>query len=209
MSQTQKTQTDDEDRSVEDRLEEVEEEVEERVEEVEREVEQRIEDVENRVEEATERVEEATEDARENLEDAVDDALETVDDNVVEVGSQVLDTSARADVYVALRSLGGGDAEDVAEQTGLYPEKAEKVLEALEEDGVVEESAGEYTAVAPTELVRVVSDRITETVNDLVEEGRETIDENRQRLRDSRWSPLRLVNGEGEDGDATEIPIEG
>lgn len=209
MSQTQTTQNDDEDSTVEDRLEDVEEEVEDRLEDVEREVEQRIEDVEERVEEATERVEEATEDARENLEDAVEDALETVDDNVVDVGSQVLDTTARADVYVALRSIDGGDAEAVAEQTGLYPDKVEEVLEALEDDGVVEESAGEYTAVAPTELVRVVSDRITETVNDLVEEGRETLDENRQRLRDSRFSPLRLVNGEGEDGEATEIPIEG
>lgn len=219
MSQTQTTQ-DDEDSTAEDRLEEVEEEVEARIEDVESEVEDRIEEVEERVEEATERVEErvedaterveeATEDARENIEEALDDALATVDDNVVEVGSQVLDTTARADVYVALRSLDGGDAEEVAQQTGLYPDKVEDVLEALEDDGVVEESAGEYTAVAPTELVRVVSDIVTETVNDIVENGRDTIDDNRERLRDSRWSPFRLVDRDGEEADATEIPIEG
>ncbi len=213
MSQTQTAETDEPKNQIEDRLEDVEQEVEDRLEDVEEEVEQRIEEVE-------ERVEEATEDARENLEERVEDAIETVDDNVVDVGSQVLDTTARADVYVALRSLDGGDAEDVAEATGLYPEKVEEVLNALEDEGVVEENAGDYTAVAPTELVRVVGDRITETVNDLVENGRETldetretlddtIDENRQRIRDSRWSPFRLVDGEDEEAEATEIPIEG
>ncbi len=207
MSQTQTTADETEPEAVneiENRLDEVEQEVEERIEDVEQEVEERIEEVEERVEEAQERVEEATEDVRENLEEAVEDTLETVNDNVVDVGSQVLDTQARADVYVALRSLDGGDAEAVAEQTGLYPDKVEEVLDALEDDGVVEEADGEYEAVAPTDLVRVVSDRLTDTFNDFVESGQDAIDENRQRIRDS----LRLGNGDAEEGEATEIPIE-
>jgi DNA-binding transcriptional ArsR family regulator len=184
----------------------VEERIEETVEEVEETVENGREKVEETVEEQRERVEETVEDVEETVEETVDEGLEAVDDAVVEVVSAVLDTSARAEVYVALRKLGEADAEEVAEETGLYPDKVDAVLDGLEEDGVVEtETVGEdtvYAAVSPTELVVDVPGRVVDRVRGFVEG-----DDDGKRVLDTRFSPYRLVI-EPKEEEGEEIPVE-
>jgi|GEM_PF-1593614 DNA-binding transcriptional ArsR family regulator len=184
----------------------VEDRIEETVEEVEGTVEDGRERVEETVEEQRERVEETVEDVEETVEETVDEGLETVDDAVVDVVSAVLDTSARADVYVALRKLGEADADEVAEETGLYPDKVDAVLGELEDDGVVEtETVGEdtvYTAVSPTELVVDVPSRVVDRVRGFVEG-----DDDGKRVLDTRFSPYRLVI-EPKEEEGEEIPVE-
>jgi len=206
MSETETTEETeevegDEDGGVEERIEETVEEVEETVEET-------VEEVEDTVEEQRERVEETVEEGRERVEDRLEEGLEAVDDAVVEVVSAVLDTGARADVYVALRKLGEADADEVAEETGLYPDKVESVLEGLEEDEVVEKSTvGDdelYTAVSPTELVVNVPGRLVDRVRGFVESEE---DDDGRRVLDSRFSPYRLVI-EPKEEEGEEIPVE-
>ena len=185
----------------------VEERIEETVEEVEDTVENGREKVEETVEEQRERVEDTVEDVEETVEETLDDGLEAVDDAVVDVVSAVLDTSARAEVYVALRKLGEADSEEVVEETGLYPDKVDAVLEDLEDDGVVEtETVGEdvvYTAVSPTQLVVDTPGRVLDRVRDLVEseEG------DGKRVIDTRFSPYRLII-EPKEEEGEEIPVE-
>jgi len=184
----------------------VEERIEETVDDVEETVEEQREKVEEVVEEQRERVEETVDDVEETVEDTLDEGLEAVDDAVVDVVSAVLDTSARADVYVALRKLGEADADEVAEETGLYPDKVDAVLDDLEEDGVVEtETVGEdtvYTAVSPTQLVLDTPGRLVDRVRGIVEG-----DEDGTRVLDTRFSPYRLVIEPKED-EGEEIPVE-
>jgi len=197
------------DESVEDRIEEtveeVEESVEETVEEVEETVEEQREKVEETIEEQRETVEEAVEDVSEEVESRLDEGLEAVDGAVVEVLSAVLDTGARADVYVGLRKLGEADGDEVAEETGLYPDKVAAVLDDLEEDGVVEtDTVGDdtvYTAVSPTELVVDTPSRLADRVRGLVES-----EDDGRRVLDSRFSPFRLIIEPKEEGE--EIPVE-
>lgn len=108
-------------------------------------------------------VEETVEEQRERVEERAEEALGTVDENIDRLLSEVLDTRGRVAVYVSLRNNGGGTAEDVAEASGLYPDKVESVLEDLEGDDIVEEDEdGVYTAISPTELVRRVPEDIGE-----------------------------------------------
>ena len=205
MSETETTEETEEVEAVgED--EGVEERIEETVEEVEETVENGREKVEETVEEQRERVEETVEDVEETVEETVDEGLETVDDAVVDVVSAVLDTSARAEVYVALRKLGEADSDEVVEETGLYPDKVDSVLDDLEEDGVVEtQTVGEdvvYTAVSPTELVVDTPGRVLDRVRGFVEG-----DDDGKRVLDTRFSPYRLVI-EPKEEEGEEIPVE-
>jgi DNA-binding transcriptional ArsR family regulator len=173
------------------------------------------EEEESRIEETVEEVEDTVEDQRERVEETVEDGLDVVNDGVVDVVSAVLDTSARADVYVALRKLGEADAEEVAEETGLYPKKVEETLDDLEEDEVVEtEVVGEgvvYTAVSPTEVVSKIPGRVLDRVRGVVESNGEEGEgeEDDRRVLSAGWSPYRLViepNEEEEEGE--EIPVQ-
>jgi sugar-specific transcriptional regulator TrmB len=188
--------------------ESVDESIEDTVEEVENTVEETVEDVEETVENTVEDVEEAVEDTVEEVEERVEEGLDVVDDAVVDVVSAVLDTGARADVYVALRKLGEADADEVAEETGLYPDKVEAVIDDLEEEGVVEAATvGEdevYTAVSPTQLVFDAPGRLVDRVRGLVESE----DGDERRVLDSRWSPYRLVIEPKEEEEGEEIPVE-
>jgi len=108
-------------------------------------------------------VEETVEEQRERVEERAEEALDTVDENIDRLLSEVLDTRGRVAVYVSLRNNDGGTAEDIAEASGLYPDKVESVLEDLGEDDIVEEhEEGVYTAISPTELVRRVPEDIGE-----------------------------------------------
>jgi len=123
-------------------------------------------------------VEETMEEQRERVEERAGEALDTVDENIDRLLSELLDTRARVAVYVSLRNNDGGTAEDVAEASGLYPDKVERVLEDLKDDGIVneeEEEEGFYTAISPTELVRRVPDSVGEWLESTLE--RSTDDE--------------------------------
>jgi len=171
------------------------------------------EEEESRIEETVEEVEDTVEDQRERVEETVEEGLDVVNDGVVDVVSAVLDTSARADVYVALRKLGEADAEEVAEETGLYPKKVEETLDDLEEDEIVEtEVVGEevvYTAVSPTKVVSKIPGRVVDRFRGIVESNSEEGEEDDRRVLSAGWSPYRLViepNEEEEEGE--EIPVQ-
>ena len=125
----------------------------------------------------SEGVEERVEEQREKVEERAEEVLDSVDDNVDRLLSEVLDTRARVAVYVGLREQGGATADELAEVTGLYPDKVEGVLDDLEDDGIVEVEAGEYTAISPTELVRRVPERVGEWLEDVLPRGGDEDDE--------------------------------
>ncbi|MDZ7687823.1 MAG: helix-turn-helix domain-containing protein [Halobacteriales archaeon] len=169
------------------------------------------ESVESRVEETVEEVEGTVEEGRERVEETVEEGLDAVNDGVVDVISAVLDTGARADVYVALRKLGEADTDEIAEETGLYPKKVEEVLEGLEDDEVVEKNfVGEdevYEAASPTEVITNIPGRLVDRVRGLVESNGDT-EEGERRVLSTSWSPYRIViepNEEDEEGE--EIPV--
>lgn len=199
MADTESDTTDDETEStgVEDTIEEQRE----RVEEV-------AEDAREAVEEQRERVEEATEDARETIEEQIDDGLDAVNENLIDVLSNVLETRTRTDVYIALRGLGEASADEIAEETGLYPEKVEEVLEGLAEDEIVEtdEVGGEtfYTAIAPTEFVATLPRRLGDRVSEFFDVD---ADDDR-RVLSAEWVPFRVIVEPTETEDETEIAVE-
>lgn len=119
----------------------------------------------------SEGVEERVEEQRERVEERAEEVLESVDDNVDRLLSEILDTRARVAVYVGLREEGGGTPDEVAEVTGLYPDKVEGVLSDLEDDEIVESDGDEYEAISPTELVRRVPDRVGEWLDDVLSRG--------------------------------------
>jgi len=178
------------------------------------EVEDVEESIEETVEERREKVEETVEEQRERVEETVEEGLDAVNDGVVDVVSAVLDTRARADVYVALRKLGEADAEEIAEETGLYPKKVDEILEGLEDDEVVETTVvGEdvvYEAVSPTDLVAAFPGRVVDRVRGIVESNGDVEGEgDDRRVLSTSWSPYRLViepNEEEEEGE--EIPVQ-
>jgi len=200
--------------------ESVEEEIEDTVEDVEETVEETVEEVEETVEETLDEVEETVEEQRERVEETLDEGLEAVNDGVVEVVSAVLDTGARADVYVALRKLGEADVDEIAEETGLYPEKVSDTLEGLVEDEVVETvEVGDdeaYTAIAPTNLVTNLPKRLADRVRGFVESVEEEVEEGVQgdddgrRVLSANWAPYRVIIEPNEDeSEETEIPVQG
>lgn len=117
------------------------------------------------IDESSGRVEQATEE----VEERVDEVLDSLNTNIDDLLAEVLETRSRAAVYVGLRKAGDASAEDVAEQTGLYPDKVENTLEELEDEGIVDETPSGYEAISPTELVRKVPERIGETIERLLQ----------------------------------------
>jgi len=143
-------------------------------------VEETVEEVEESFEETVEEAEESAEDIGERVEERTDEVLESVDDNVDRLLSEILDTRARVAAYVGLRKKGTATPEEVAEETGLYPDKVERVLEDLEEDEIAEKAVGdgdEYRAVSPTELVRRVPESVGGWLSDLITPGSEKEEE--------------------------------
>lgn len=170
--------------------------------------------IEETVEEQREKVEDTVEEQRERVEETVEDGLDAVNDGVVDIVSAVLDTRARADVYVALRKLGEADSKEIAEETGLYPKKVEEVLDSLTDDEVVETRyVGEdkvYEAVSPTDLVAAFPGRLVDRVRGIVESNGDVEgEEDDRRVLSTSWSPYRIViepNEEEEEGE--EIPVQ-
>lgn len=166
--------------------------------------------VEATIEEQRERVEEATEEARETIEERVEDGLDAVNENLIDVLSTALETGTRADVYVALRGLDEASADEIAEDTGLYPEKVEEALASLEEDEIVtsEEVGGEtfYQAIAPTELVATLPRRLGDRISELFDVEPE---DDERRVISAEWVPFRVIVEPTETADdETEIAVE-
>ncbi|MFB6146534.1 MAG: ArsR family transcriptional regulator [Halobacteriaceae archaeon] len=122
-------------------------------------------------------------DPRDRIESGADRAVSGFDDRVVDVLSWVLDTETRARIYVYLRQHPWSTSEEVAEGTGLYPSTVREALaELADEDRVSRrkresEGAGnnpyEYTAIAPSELVREAVTPLQDELNAVCNLGTE------------------------------------
>jgi len=113
--------------------------------------------------------------ARARLEAEADRAVTEFDEGVVDLLAWLLDTETRARIYVYLRQNPHSTSEEVADGTGLYPSTVREALAELHEEETVERrkrtSAGagnnpyEYTAIAPSELVRGVVGQVQSELN--------------------------------------------
>lgn len=113
--------------------------------------------------------------ARERLEEGADRAVEGFDQGIVDLLAWILETETRARIYVYLRQYPGSTSEEVAEGTGLYPSTVREALADLHTEGTVSrvkresEGAGnnpyEYTAIAPSELVKSVVSQVQDELN--------------------------------------------
>lgn len=122
-------------------------------------------------EEAASRVEAG----RQRLEAGADRAVKGFDKGVIDLLSWLLDTETRARIYVYLRQHPGSTSEEIAEGTGLYPSTVREAIVELHNETVVSrekrqsEGAGnnpyEYTAIAPSELVRRATGQVQDELN--------------------------------------------
>jgi vacuolar-type H+-ATPase subunit H len=145
---------------------------EETTEEVEETAQEAVEETRETVEETAEEAEEQAEEIGERVEESAESFLDSVDDNVDRLLSEILDTRSRVAVYVGLRQKEEATPDEVAEETGLYPDKVERVLEELEDEDVVETAGGgRYAAVSPTELVRRVPESVGGWLSDIITSG--------------------------------------
>lgn len=115
---------------------------------------------------------------RETIESGVDRAVTEFDQGIVDMLSWLLETETRARIYVHLRDSPGTTSEEIANGTGLYPSTVRESLADLHEEGIVErekresEGAGnnpyEYTAIAPSALVRGLAEQIQDELNTII-----------------------------------------
>ena len=113
--------------------------------------------------------------ARERLEQEADKAVSEFDEGLVDLLAWLLDTETRARIYVYLRQQPGSTSEEVADGTGLYPSTVREALADLADEGTVtrrkreHDGAGnnpyEYTAIAPSDLVRNAAKQVQSELN--------------------------------------------
>jgi predicted transcriptional regulator len=113
--------------------------------------------------------------ARERLEQGADKAVSGFDEGLVDLLAWLLDTETRARIYVYLRQQPGSTSEEVADGTGLYPSTVREALADLADEGTVtrrkreHDGAGnnpyEYTAIAPSDLVRNAAKQVQSELN--------------------------------------------
>jgi predicted transcriptional regulator len=116
-----------------------------------------------------------TEELTERLNEETGRAVEEFDQRLVDLLSWMLDTETRARIYVHLRQSAHSTSDEIAEGTGLYPSTVREALAELHDEGIVErrkrenEGAGnnpyEYAAIAPSELVGSVAERVQSELN--------------------------------------------
>lgn len=127
--------------------------------------------------------------SREQLEEGADRAIAGFDKRLIDLLAWLLDTETRARIYIFLRQNPGSTSEEIATGTGLYPSTVREAIVELHDDEVVSrrkrasEGAGnnpyEYEAIAPSELVRTVSQQVQDELNTVFSldeylEGRDT-----------------------------------
>ena len=113
--------------------------------------------------------------ARERLEQGADRAVSEFDEGLVDLLAWVLDTETRARIYIYLRQHPGSTSDEVADGTGLYPSTVREALAELTEEETLtrrkreHDGTGnnpyEYTAIAPSDLVRNVAERVQSELN--------------------------------------------
>jgi predicted transcriptional regulator len=109
------------------------------------------------------------------LEEEADRAVSEFDQGIVDLLAWILDTETRARIFVYLRQNPHSTSDEVADGTGLYPSTVREALAELHEEDTVErekrESDGagnnpyEYTAIAPSNLVRGVVGEVQRELN--------------------------------------------
>jgi predicted transcriptional regulator len=114
---------------------------------------------------------------RERLEREADRAISEFDEGLVDLLAWLLDTETRARIYVYLRQRPGATSEEVADGTGLYPSTVREALADLADEGTVtrrkreHDGAGnnpyEYTAIAPSDLVRNAAEQVQSELNEV------------------------------------------
>jgi predicted transcriptional regulator len=112
---------------------------------------------------------------RARLEAEADRAVSEFDEGVVDLLAWLLDTETRARIYVYLRQHPHSTSEEVADGTGLYPSTVREALAELHDEETVarrkraNSGAGnnpyEYTAIAPSDLVRDVVGQVQSELN--------------------------------------------
>jgi predicted transcriptional regulator len=112
---------------------------------------------------------------RDRLEAEADRAVSEFDDNVVDLLAWLLDTETRARIFVFLRQNPHSTSDEVADGTGLYPSTVREALAELHDEEMVDRrkrknsGAGnnpyEYTAIAPSELVRSAVGQVQSQLN--------------------------------------------
>lgn len=115
------------------------------------------------------------EELTDRLSEETDRAVEEFDQRLVDLLSWMLDTETRARIYVNLRQSPHSTSDEIADGTGLYPSTVREALAELHDEDVVErrkresEGAGnnpyEYAAIAPSELVGNVAERVQSELN--------------------------------------------
>jgi predicted transcriptional regulator len=116
-----------------------------------------------------------TEELTDRLSEETDKAVEEFDQRLVDLLSWMLDTETRARIYVELRQAPHSTSDEIADGTGLYPSTVREALAELHDEDVVErrkresEGAGnnpyEYAAIAPSDLVGTVAERVQSELN--------------------------------------------
>jgi|AntDeeMetageno50_2_1112565.scaffolds.fasta_scaffold02715_2 hypothetical protein len=135
---------------------------------------------------------------------------EEFDEGVVELLSAALDTDRAARVYVEVRRRRFATAEEVAAGTGLYPESVRETLADLHDEGVVErrtrtagteDDEAEYTAIAPSDLVSVMVDRVRDEFDARL--GLDPLPNERSEptRRTSRSDPVTITVEEADEAD--------
>jgi predicted transcriptional regulator len=103
--------------------------------------------------------------------------IESVEKTLIANVSSLLSSEVRAKIYIFLRMNPQSTVEEIAKGTGVYPSTIrESIFEMYNEEYVLRkkmdrEGLGKkpylYSAIAPAELVQLISESITEKLNDL------------------------------------------
>lgn len=91
---------------------------------------------------------------------------EPVGEDLDDLLREVLGSRVRVAVYVALREAEHDEPEDIAHATGLSADEAERVLEDLREDGIVDRVEGQYSTISTDELLRQTDENVRATPNE-------------------------------------------
>ncbi|MFB6283284.1 MAG: hypothetical protein ABEK59_05020 [Halobacteria archaeon] len=130
-----------------------------------------------KVEEEKEEIKGRVDEAREDVEERLDGAVDSVNSNIDTVLSEVLETRARVSVYVGLRKIDDATVDELAKETGLYPEKIEKTLAGLKNDDIVDEKGDKFSAISPTQLVRKVPNKVGDYIENVIGSTEEEVEE--------------------------------
>ncbi|ABO35282.1 transcriptional regulator, TrmB [Methanococcus maripaludis C5] len=104
--------------------------------------------------------------------------IESVEKTLIANVSSLLSSEVRAKIYIFLRIYPESTVDEIAKGTGIYPSTIrESIFEMYNEEYVIRKKMDRdglgkkpylYSAIAPLELVKLISESIKEKLNDLV-----------------------------------------